>query len=51
MVVRLLAWSCNISCLVIGLSMGPNMEVGGVHGLIVGLKQSTSMELGELGEL
>jgi hypothetical protein len=51
MVVKLLAWSCDISCFVIGLSMGPNMEVDGVDGLIVGLKQSTYMELGELGEL
>jgi hypothetical protein len=38
MVVRLLAWSCNIYYFVIGLSMGPNMEVGGVHGLIIRLK-------------
>jgi len=51
MVVRLLAWSCDIFYFVIGLSMGPDMEVGGVHGLIVGLRQSTSMELEELGEL
>jgi hypothetical protein len=51
MVVRFLAWSCNIYCFVIGLSMGPNMEVGGVHGLIVRLRQSTSLELGKLGEL
>ncbi len=37
--------------LVNGLSMGPNMEVGGANGLIVGPGHSTYVELRELGVL
>jgi hypothetical protein len=37
MVATLLAWSYNIFHFVIGLSMGPNMEVSGIDGLIIRL--------------
>jgi hypothetical protein len=45
MVARLLYWGCNISDLIIGLLRSPMLELGGV----VGLRQSTLMELGKLG--
>jgi hypothetical protein len=51
MVVRFLDWNCNISYLVISLSKGLILELGAVVGLRVGLGQSTSMELRELGKL
>jgi hypothetical protein len=51
MVVRFMDWNCNIFCLVIGLSKGPMMELGGIVGLKVRLGQSTLMELGKLREL
>jgi hypothetical protein len=37
MVATFLAWSYNISHFVIVLSMGPNMEVGGIDGIIIRL--------------
>jgi len=49
MVARLLDWGCNISDLVIGLSRGPMLELGGVPRRRVGLGQSALMELGKLG--
>jgi len=49
MVVRLLDWNRNISCLVINLSKGPMLELGGVASIRVGLGQYASMELGKLG--
>jgi hypothetical protein len=49
MVARLLDWGCNISDLVIGLSRGLMLELGGVPRLRVGLGQSALMELGKLG--
>jgi hypothetical protein len=51
MVARLLNWSCNISYLIIGLSKGLVLELGGITGLKVGLKQYALMELGELGSI
>lgn len=48
MVTRLLDWSYNISCLDIGLSRSPMLELGGVTNLKVGLGQFASMELGKL---
>jgi hypothetical protein len=37
MVVRLLDWSCNVFCLVIGLSRSLMLDLGGVASLRVGL--------------
>ncbi len=48
MAVRLLDWSCSISCLVFGFSKGPLLELGEIVGLRVGLGQSALVELGEL---
>jgi len=44
-------WNCNIFYLVIGLSKGLMMELGGIVGLKVKLGQSTLVELGKLKEL
>jgi hypothetical protein len=44
-------WSCKFSCLIIGLSKGLMMELGGIVGLKVRLGKSTLMELGKLREL
>jgi hypothetical protein len=51
MVARLMDWSCKISCLIIGLSKGLMMELGGIVGLKARLGKSTLVELGKLGEL
>ncbi len=51
MVAKLLDWSCNKLCLIIGLSRGPVLELGGVASLKVGLVQFALMELGELGPI
>lgn len=51
MVARLLDWSYNISCLIIGLSRGPMQELGGITSLRARLGQFASMELEELREL
>jgi hypothetical protein len=51
MVVKLMDWSCNIYCIIISLSKGPMLELGGIVGLKVRLGQFASVELGELGKL
>jgi hypothetical protein len=51
MVAILMDWSCKISCLVIGLSKGLMLELGGIVGLKARLGQSTLVELRELAEL
>jgi hypothetical protein len=48
MVARFSDWNCNIFYLIIGLSKGLMLELGGVASLRVGLRKSTSMELREL---
>jgi hypothetical protein len=49
MVARVLDCSCNISCLVISLSKGLMLELGGVTSLWARLGQFASMELKKLG--
>jgi len=51
MVTKLMDWSCNIYCIIISLSKGPMLELGGIVGLKVRLGQFASVELGELRKL
>jgi len=51
MVIKLMDWSCNIYCIIINLSKGPMLELGGIVGLKVRLGQFALMEFGKLGKL